>query len=439
MRRVRAFFGGIHPKENKESTNSTPIQVLSAPEVVVVPLLQHAGREAKPLVAKGDEVLKGQPIAEADGRISARVHAPVSGKVAAIEPRPSASGRELTCIVIENDGQERWVERQTHPDPVQLDAQSILERIEEAGIVGMGGAGFPTAPKLTPPKGVIIDYLLLNGCECEPYLTADHRLMVEYAEEIVLGAKLLAKACGARKIIIGVEDNKPDAIASLKEQAGAVDVVALPTRYPQGGEKQLIQALTGREVPSKGLPFQAGCVVQNVGTAYAVTKALRDGEPLISRVVTVTGSVIAEPQNFFVPIGTPFQDLIEAAGGFSQTPGKVVAGGPMMGGAQFDLEAPVTKVTSGVLAFGVDESKTPNPMPCIKCARCVDVCPAYLLPLRLEAFGMHEMWDEAKEYGAMDCIECGCCTYICPSKRPLLQYIRVAKNQIVAASRKRTS
>jgi len=435
MRRVRAFFGGIHPKENKESTNSTPIQVLSAPEVVVVPLLQHAGREAKPLVAKGDEVLKGQPIAEADGRISARVHAPVSGKVAAIEPRPSASGRELTCIVIENDGQERWVERQTHPDPVQLDAQSILERIEEAGIVGMGGAGFPTAPKLTPPKGVIIDYLLLNGCECEPYLTADHRLMVEYPEEIILGAKLMAKACGARRIIIGVEDNKPDAIAALREKAGNIEVVALPTRYPQGGEKQLIQALTGREVPSRGLPFQVGCFVQNVGTAWAVAKAVRDGEPLISRVVTVTGSAVAEPKNFLVPVGTGFQAVIEAAGGFSQTPGKVVAGGPMTGGAQFGLDVPVTKVTGGILCFGVDESKTPDSQPCIKCARCVDVCPANLLPLKLEAYGMNEQWDNAREYGALDCIECGCCTYICPSKRPLLHYIRFAKAEIIARER----
>ncbi|HPT82341.1 MAG TPA: electron transport complex subunit RsxC [Limnochordia bacterium] len=432
MRRVRAFFGGIHPKEHKESTNSAPIQVLPAPAVVAVPLLQHAGKQAKPLVAKGDEVLKGQLIGEADGRISAHVHSPVSGTVTAVQPRPSASGRSVMCVVIENDGQDRWVEREGHPDPVQLDAATIVQRIEQAGIVGMGGAGFPTAPKLTPPKGARIDYLLINGCECEPYLTADHRLMVEYAEEIILGAKLMAKACGARKIIIGVEDNKPDAIAALREKAGAIEVVALATRYPQGGEKQLIQALTGREVPSKGLPFQAGCVVQNVGTAWAVAKALRDGEPLISRVVTVTGSAIANPQNFWVPIGTSFQDVLDAAGGFSQTPGKVVAGGPMMGGAQFSLDVPVTKCTSGILAFGVDESKTPDSLPCIKCARCVDVCPANLLPLKLEAYGMNEQWDNAREYGALDCIECGCCTYICPSKRPLLHYIRFAKAEILA-------
>lgn len=436
MRRVRAFFGGIHPNDNKQNTNSTPIKVLPAPAVVVVPLQQHAGREAKPLVAKGDEVLKGQLIAEAEGRISARVHSPVSGKVVAVEPRPSASGRPLTCVVIENDGEERWVEKEGHPDPVQLDAQTILQRIHGAGIVGMGGAGFPTAVKLAPPKEATIDYLLLNGCECEPYLTTDHRLMVEHAEEIVLGAKLMAKACGARKIIIGVEDNKPDAIAALREKAGAIEVAVLRTRYPQGGEKQLIQALTGREVPSGGLPFQAGCVVQNVGTAWAVAKALRDGEPLISRVVTVTGSAVAEPQDFLVPIGTPFKDLIEAAGGFAKTPGKVVAGGPMTGGAQFSLDVPVTKTIGGILAFAEGESTTPDSQPCIKCARCVDVCPANLLPLKLEAYGMNEQFDNAREYGALDCIECGCCTYICPSKRPLLHYIRFAKAEIIAREKR---
>lgn len=436
MRRVKAFFGGIHPKDGKQSTAGQPIQALPAPATLVVPLSQHIGREAKPVVAKGDEVLKGQLLAEADGKISANVHSPVSGKVTAIEQRRNAAGHMVTCVVIENDGEEKWVERETHADPIQLDAQTILKKIEAAGIVGMGGAGFPTSPKLTPPKGVTIDYLLLNGCECEPYLTADHRLMVEYPEEIILGAKLLAKVAGARKIVIAVEDNKPDAIAALKEKAGSIEVVALPTQYPQGGEKQLIQAVTGREVPSGGLPYQAGVIVQNVGTAWAVAKAVRDGEPLISRVVTVTGSVIAEPKNFMAAIGTPLEVLIEAAGGFKETPGKVIMGGPMMGGAQYNLEVPITKVSSGVLAFAKGESATPDSMPCIKCARCVDVCPANLLPLKLEAYGMNEQFDNAKEYGALDCIECGCCTYICPSKRPLLQYIRFAKSEIIRRERK---
>ena len=436
MRRVKSFFGGIFPNDGKQSTSGTPIKTLSAPEQLVVPLLQHVGVEAKPLVAKGDEVLKGQLIAEPAGNVSAPVHSPVSGKVLAIEPRTNASGRTITSIVIENDGQETWVERETHFDPVQLDAATILDRIRQAGIVGMGGAGFPTALKLTPPKGTIIDYLIINGCECEPYLTADDRLMVEYPEEIILGAKLMAKVAGARNIIIAVEDNKPEAIAALKAKAGAIKVMSLPTKYPQGGEKQLVQAVTGREVPSLGLPFQAGVIVQNVATAWAVTKALRDGEPLISRVVTVTGSSIKEPQNFLAPIGTPLKVILEAAGGFSHTPEKVVVGGPMMGGAQFNLETSVTKTSSGVLAFAEGESRTPNSMPCIKCARCVDVCPANLMPLRLEAFGMNEQWDNAREYGALDCIECGCCTYICPSKRLLLHYIRFAKSEIIAKETK---
>lgn len=436
MRRGKSFFGGTHPNDAKKSTAGTPIKTLSAPETLVVPLLQHAGLEAKPVVAKGDEVLKGQLLAEAGGAISAPVHSPVSGKVVAIEPRAHTSGRSITAIVIENDGQETWVETNGHPDPVQLDATSILQRIKEAGIVGMGGAGFPTALKLAPPKDAVIDYLILNGCECEPYLTADDQLMVEYPVDIILGARLMAKAVGARKIVIAIEDNKPQAYTALKEKAGAIEIVSLPTKYPEGGEKQLIQALTGREVPSGGLPYQAGVVVQNVATAWAVAAALRDGKPLISRVVTVTGTPIAEPQNFMVPIGTTLEFLIEAAGGFGQPVGKVVVGGPMMGAAQFDLQAPVGKTTSGVVAFVEGESKTPDSSPCIKCARCVDVCPAHLLPLRLEAFGMNERWDDAREYGALDCIECGCCTYICPAKRPLLQYIRFAKLEIVARAKK---
>lgn len=436
MRRVKSFFGGIHPSDAKDSTAKAPIKTLAAPETLVVPLLQHAGVEAKPVVAKGDEVLKGQLLAEANGAISAPIHSPVSGKVVAIEPRAHACGYSVTAIVLENDGQETWIQKNSHPDPVQLDAATIKARIKEAGIVGMGGGGFPTALKLTPPKGVTIDILIINGCECEPYLTADDRLMVEYPEEIILGAKLMAKASGARKIVIAVEDNKPEAYAALKAKAGAIEVVALPTKYPEGGEKQLIQVLTGQEVPSQGLPYQAGAIVQNVATAWAVAKALRDGEPLISRVVTVSGTPIAKPQNFLAPIGITVAALIEAAGGFKETVGKVVVGGPMMGGAQFDLQAPICKTVSGVLAFPVNESKTPNSSPCIKCARCVDVCPSHLLPLRLEAYGLNEQFDNAREYGALDCIECGACTYICPAKRPLLQYIRFAKREIIAREKK---
>ncbi|MGI6149158.1 MAG: electron transport complex subunit RsxC [Firmicutes bacterium] len=433
---LKTFFGGIHPKYAKELTAESPVEILSAPETVVVPMLQHIGAPAVPTVKKGDEVLAGQVIGEATQPVSAPVHSPVSGKVVAVTDRPHVNGRSVLSVVIENDGENKWVELEPHPDPVQLDRSVILDKIRAAGIVGMGGAGFPTAVKLRPPKDAAIDVLLINGSECEPYLTSDHRLMLESAADVILGAKLLAKACGAKKIVIGVEDNKRDAVAELKKHAGAIEIVLLDTKYPQGGEKQLIKAVTGREVPSNGLPFQAGVVVQNVATAAAVAQAVRDGKPLVERIVTVTGSVINEPRNFLVPIGTPLHNLIEAAGGFTEEPGKVLVGGPMMGMAQHSLDAPVVKTVNGILALSKGEAVVPEPLPCIKCARCVDVCPVYLLPLRLEAFGMHEMWDEAKEYGAMDCIECGCCTYICPSKRPLLHYIRVAKNQIVAMSRK---
>lgn len=436
MRRVKPFFGGFYPDSAKKSTAQIPIETLSAPETLAVSLLQHAGNHAKPVVAKGDEVLKGQLIAEADGVISAPVHSPVSGTVKAIEPRLHPCGDSVSTIVIENDGEEKWVQLEPLLDPVQLDADSIRRRIQDAGVVGMGGGGFPTAVKLDPPQDVVVDYLIINGCECEPYLTADDCLMREYPEEIVLGARLMAKALEARQIVFAVEDNKPQAISALKEKAGALEVLILPSKYPAGGERQLIQAVTGREVPSGGYPYDAGVVVHNVGTAYAVTKAVRDGEPLISRVITVSGDPLTEGKNFMVPIGTPFEYLIEAAGGFKDNPGKIVVGGPMMGGAQFDLSSSVSKTSTGLLALAKSESETPNVLPCIKCARCVDVCPAHLMPLKLEAFGLNEMWDEANDYGALDCIECGSCNYICPSKRPLLQYIRFAKREIIARQAK---
>ncbi len=437
--RVKTFFGGIHPKYEKETTAGSPIEILPAPETLVVSMDQQTGAPAAPVVAKGDTVKVGQVIGETSHGISAPIHSPVSGKVTAVEPRLHPCGSSRMAVVIENDGRDEWVERENHNDPVQLDRNTILQKIKDAGIVGMGGGGFPAAVKLSPPKNAVIDYLILNGSECEPYLTADHRVMVEYADDVILGAKLMAKVCGARKIIIAVEDNKPDAITALQERAGAIEIVPVATKYPQGGEKQLIKAVTGREVPSRGLPFQAGTIVHNVSTALAVTRAVRDGEPSIMRVVTVTGGVVNEPKNFLARIGTPFEYLFEAAGGFKEEPGKILVGGPMMGVTQISLDTPVVKTVTGLVALSKDDSSLPESIPCIKCARCVDVCPAYLMPLRLEAFGMNEMWDEAAEYGAMDCIECGCCSYICPSKRPLLQYIRLAKREIAAANRRKSS
>jgi electron transport complex protein RnfC len=436
MRRVRSFFGGIYPKSAKQSSASTPIQHLSAPETLVVPLLQHAGIEAKPVVAKGDEVRKGQLLAEAHGAVSAAVHSPVSGKVLAIEPRAHQSGHSITAIVIENDGNDTWVERSGHSDPVQLDAKTIIERIKEAGVVGMGGAGFPTGLKLVPPKGTTINHLIINGCECDPYATADVRLMIEYPEDVILGAQLMAKAAGARKVVIALQEDQTEAYRALKEKAGGIEIVTVPKKYPAGGEKQLVQAVTGREVPSGGMPHQVGALVHNAATAWAVAKALRDGEPSISRVITVSGGPIVQPQNFMVPIGASLGDLIRGAGGFRQTLGKVVVGGALMGGAQYDLQTPVIKTSTCVVAFSEQESHTPDPTPCIRCARCVDVCPANLLPLKLEAFGMNERFDDAREFGALDCIECGACSYICPAKRPLLQYIRFAKMEIIARDKK---
>ena len=439
--KLKTFRGGVHPLYAKELTSHKSIREMKAPSILVVPLQQHIGAPTKAVVKPGDEVLMGQVIGETDQPVSAKVHSPVSGKVIAIEPRPHISGRSVLSVVIENDEQDRWVKLDTHFDPIQLSREEILAKIFEAGIVGMGGAAFPTSVKLKPPGQAKIDFLIINGSECEPYLTADHRMMIESPDDVILGAKLLAKAVGASKIIIGVEDNKLDAIKVLEEKKGsdAISIVALDTKYPQGGEKQLIKALTGREVPSNGLPFQVGVIVHNIGTAIATVEATRDGRPLIGRVVTVTGSGVSEPDNLYVRIGTPIKDVIEACGGFNGEPGKVIIGGPMMGLAQFDLDAPIMKATGGVLVFTQDETVQYDPMPCIKCSRCVDVCPAYLLPLRLEKYGMYDLWDEAADYGAMDCIECGCCTYICPSKRHLLHWIRLAKNEIVSAQRRQNS
>ncbi|HKM17193.1 MAG TPA: electron transport complex subunit RsxC [Limnochordia bacterium] len=438
---LKNFRGGVHPEYNKHITSDKPIKVLPAPKEVVIPLAQHAGAPAEPLVKKGDSVLLGQEIGSSAEPISAAVHTSVSGTVLAVEPRPSINGREVLSVVIENDGQDAKAPMTGHDDPIQLPREEIRKRIEAAGIVGLGGAAFPTAAKLSPPRGCKIEYLLINGSECEPYLTADQKLMEEYTEDVVLGAKLLAKACGAEKTIIAIEANKPEALRKMKALAGsnAIEVVALAVKYPAGGEKQLIKAVLNREVPAHGLPAQCGALVHNVGTAWAAAKACRHGQPLIERVITVTGDGVKAPANYLVRIGTPFRDIIAAAGGFAGEPGKVIAGGPMMGLAQFDLNVPIVKGVSGILVLSDKVANEFDPMPCIKCARCVDVCPVYLMPVTIEKYAMNAMWDEAEDYGAMDCIECGCCTYICPSKRALLSWIRLAKTEIVEAHSRHSS
>lgn len=443
MKLLKNFKGGVHPNYEKQHSEDKPIQVLPAPEVVVMPLQQHVGAPCDPVVKKGDQVLMGQVIGESSYAISAPVHSSVSGTVLAVEPRPSVTGRSVMSVVIQNDGQDTPIEEQQNPilkssDPnqrIDVDGNLIRQAINAAGVVGLGGGAFPTAVKVTPPDTSHIEYLLINGSECEPYLTADQRVMEEYPDKVILGAKLLAKAAGAEKIIIAIESNKPEAIKILEKYAvpNEIEVITVVTKYPAGGERMLIKAVLNREVPSGGYPHEVGVLVHNVSTAWAVAETCLTGRPLIERVITVTGPGIKEPGNYLVRIGTPFKNIVEAAGGFNGQPERVLCGGPMMGLAQFNLDVPVVKATSGVLILTEKEAQKYEPLPCIKCARCVDVCPVYLMPLKLEAFAMNEMWEQAEEYGAMDCIECGCCTYICPSKRYLVHYIRLAKQEIIAA------
>lgn len=437
--KATTFPGGIHPAYRKLTANS-PIRDMPPPPQVVIPLQQHTGAPCQPLVGKGDTVLIGQKVGDTEAPVAAPVHASVAGKVVAIEPRPHPAGRDVPAVVVEWDGTTATVEPAPPRDPDDLSPEQLQEAIRAGGMVGLGGAAFPTAVKLRPPKGTVIDTYLLNGAECEPYLTADHRLMVENPEPIALGLRALMKAVGAKRALVAVEDNKPDALEAMARAVAGipgVETVATHTKYPQGSEKHLIKALLGREVPSGGLPFQVGVVVSNVGTAAAVGELLATGMPLVRRVVTVTGEV-KDPANLRVPIGTPFSALIEAAGGFRGEPVKVIAGGPMMGVAQYTLEAPVVKGTSGLLVLGA-EARLPSPSNCVRCGRCVEACPMRLLPLYLEAYYRTGQVEQTERLHALDCIECGCCGWVCPARRPLVQSIRLAKMDIMARRRRAAS
>lgn len=435
------FKGGVHPPHAKHATEHKEIERAQLPPKVYIPLQQHIGAPCKPVVEVGDEVKTGQKIGEAESFVSAPVHASVSGKVVSIETMPHPIGADVLTVVIESDGKDELSEDIKPKGELEsLTPEDIKKIIREAGIVGMGGAAFPTQVKLSPPPDKKIDTIIINGAECEPYLTADHRVMLEHSEDILFGLKAIMKAVGVEKGYIGIENNKPDAIKKMQElvkDENNIEVVALHTKYPQGGEKQLIYAITGREVPSGGLPMEVGVIVQNVGTTAMIAKAIKTGMPLIERVLTVTGSAIAEPKNLLVRIGTPFREVIEQCGGFKKAPGKVIMGGPMMGLAQASIDVPVVKGTSGILVLSKDEAKQYQERPCIKCARCVDACPVYLLPTRLSHFAQHGMWDEAEDYNALDCIECGSCSFVCPSKIPLVQRIRLAKSQILARRKKK--
>ncbi len=433
------FAGGVHPEPRKAATERLPIVELSPPALAVLPLQQHIGPKSRPLVKAGDLVLRGQRIGEAEGFVAAHVHASVAGKVKEVSLQPHPLGTPVEAVVIENDGTDTPASCETHPWETRT-PEALRGLVREAGIVGLGGATFPTHVKLDPPKGKQIDALVVNGAECEPYLTADHRLMLERAAQIVGGARILARILGVNRILVGVEANKPDAVASLRLAGGqGVEVESLPVMYPQGAEKQLIKALLGREVPPPpGLPMDAGVVVQNVGTCAAVYDAVCSGRPLIDRVVTVAGGGVSRPGNFRVRIGTPLRQLVEACGGLSPGTVRLVMGGPMMGISQASLDAPVIKGTSGLLALTRDEVPARRAGNCIRCGRCVRACPMGLLPATLALFAQHQLFDRAEGIDAMACIECGSCAYVCPAAIPLVQHIRLAKSRIAAARHQRT-
>ncbi|VAW22087.1 Electron transport complex protein RnfC [hydrothermal vent metagenome] len=436
--------GGIHPAENKLSAKEA-IKVPGIPKTVFIPVAQHIGAPSVPVVKRGDTVKVGQLIAKSGGFVSANTHSSVSGKVKKIDTIPDSSGYRKQGIVIDVEGDE-WEESiDTSENLVgqfDLTPEEIINAITQAGVVGLGGATFPTHVKLMPPKGMKAEVLIVNGVECEPYLTSDHRLMLEKADEILVGTRLLMKAMKVDKAYIGIENNKPDAIQLLRQkiQGGThIEIVALKVRYPQGGEKQLIKAITGKEVPSGGLPIAVGAVVSNVGTAFAVYEAVQKKKPLVERVVTVTGKSVGKPSNFKARIGTPVSVLVNAAGGTPEDTGKIISGGPMMGKAIANLDVPVTKGTSGILLMKSSESKRKKTISCIRCSRCVSVCPMGLEPYLLQTVSEKQMWGPAEEGNIMDCIECGSCSYTCPSNRPLLDYIRLGKGKVGQIMRTRKS
>ncbi len=434
-----SFRGGIHPPHSKSMTEHLPVEKALEPETVVIPLQQHIGAPCKPIVEVGEKVKVGQKIGEAGGFVSAPVHSSVSGTVKKIEKRMIINGTG-TCVVIESDGLNEIHESVVPKGDVDtLEPKEILDIINESGIVGMGGAGFPTRVKLSPPPDKKIDVLIVNGAECEPYLTADHRLMLETPEDVVYGLRAVMKVLGLEKAYIAIENNKMDAVLSMKEAAKeypGIQVVTVKTKYPQGGEKQLIYACSQREVPSGSLPMDAGAVVSNVATMSAISKAIRTGMPLIERICTVTGDGIVEPKNIMIKNGTRISEIVAQAGGYKGDPGKVILGGPMMGFAQFTDDLPSTKTTSGVLVFTEEQARLPESNPCIRCGKCVDICPSFIQPFAISAYSLNGMFDMAEKNNAMDCIECGSCSFICPSKRPLLHSIRMAKREIISKRRK---
>ncbi len=435
-------IGGVHPPENK-LTADIPIEYLPVPENVIIPVSQHIGSPANPVVAKGDTVKAGQIIAAGKGFVSANIHSSVSGKVSKVDLAPDSSGYKQTAVFIDVHGDE-WLEAIDRGPgiirDIQLTSEEIVKRCLESGIVGLGGAAFPSHVKLTVPSGKKCEVLIINGVECEPYLTSDHRLMLERGEQILVGVTILMKALKVEKAMVGIENNKPGAIAVMTKLAASfkgITVHPLKVKYPQGAEKQLIKALINREVPSGRLPLDVGAVVHNVGTAYAVYEAVQKNKPLFERVVTVTGKGLAKPANFMVRIGTPLIKLLEAAGGIPDNTGKIINGGPMMGKAVTNTDVPVVKGMSGVILVPKEDSVREKIKPCIRCAKCVSACPMNLEPYLLMSLSERSLFERAEGERITDCMECGSCSFTCPAGRPLLDYIRLGKSNVIKMARQR--
>lgn len=434
-------MGGIHPDDNKLSDHA-PLSLLPLPKIVTIPITQHIGKPAKIIVQRGDMVKVGQIIATHEGFVSANIHASVSGRVGLIEEVMDSTGFKHMAIQIrvKGDDWEESIDRSNYVnDNITLDSKEIVEKIMAMGVVGMGGAAFPSHVKLSVPEGKKVDCLIINGVECEPYLTADHRLMVEKPEEIIVGVRILMKALKVDRAIIGIENNKPDAIKALENHAWqheGINVEPLEVQYPQGGEKQLIQALLDREVPPGKLPTDVGVIVHNVGTTYAIYEAVQKNKPLIERVVTVTGKSVKNPSNFWVRIGTPVVDLVAAVGGIPSDTGKIVSGGPMMGKALADLDVPVAKGTSGILLIRNEESKRAEIYNCLHCGKCVEVCPMGLEPYHLMLLAKKGDTEKSAAEHILDCIECGSCSWVCPSNRPILDFVRLGKDRVRKAKAK---
>ena len=437
---LKSFRGGVHPPEEKKLTDGLSFEIMPPPKQVIIPLSQHLGKQAKPIVKKGSAVSEGTLIAEADGYISSPVYSSVTGTVASLNREPNAGGFSKDAIVINtNEHEVKLCFNSLEPDKVN--PEEIRDRVKLAGIVGQGGAAFPTYVKLTPPKDLKIEMVILNGCECEPYLTRDLRFMLERPDAVIGGLKLIMKALSVTEGWIGIEDNKPEALKLLKkitEKEKNISVIALKTKYPQGAEKMLIKAVTKREVPPGRLPLDVGVVIQNTGTAVAVYDAVVKGEPLLTAAVTVSGKGIKNPKNLIVPVGTSIKDVLDYCGGVTENAVKIIVGGPMMGVAQYDLSAPVMKATSGIVVLTNDEFDIIEETACLKCGKCVEACPLNLMPTRLARYVQIGKYEEAENIGISVCMECGTCAFTCPANIPLVQWLRLGKQKAVQIQRERS-